>query len=170
MSKIIVYDRGLNDLKNKLRNFKDAYTKVGYPMEKPATRERHKDTKNLTVGEIAIIQEEGSESRGIPMRKTILPAFNKNLETNKTIMRRTGTAILNNSGMSIMQGLKIIGEVAANQITQEIDLIKLPILAKRTLAARRLKGNNSTKPLVFSGQMKRAVSHVEVLNKRDRIK
>lgn len=161
MGNVIIVDKGWDAMKHSLSSMKDAYTKVGFPMESPKTTAQEGGGR-LTVGEVAGVLENGSEKRNIPPRPFLMPAFDNNLEANKKLCGTLGTAVLNGK-METETALSLIGEKNRDYIVQAINNVWTPPLARRTLAARRRAGNSSTKPLVFTAQMKSSVTHVEVL-------
>lgn len=158
---VIIVDKGWNGIKSRFGALHNVYTKVGYPMESPKTRETKKKSP-LTVGEVAAILEDGTRDGRIPPRPTLKPAFDDNIEDNSKLCATIGKGILNGT-LTTKQGLSIIGERNRDLIVRKINGLLVPALAKRTIAARRAAGNYSTKPLVHTAQMKGAVSHVEVI-------
>jgi hypothetical protein len=161
MTTVKVIDHGWQAMKKRLESFSAAYTKVGYPMESPKTAEKA-ERSPFTIGEIAIVQEYGSETRRIPPRPTMGPAFDDNLESNQKLARLTGKQFLQGK-MSLDSALGTLGEVGVNQVTAKINSLWLPELAEATLRARVSRQRYSIKPLVESGQMKSSVTHVEVI-------
>jgi len=161
MNKILIKDNGWNKLILSLSTYKNAYTKVGYPMGISNVVAVHGGS-SLTVGEIAGVMELGSVKMRIPARPTLEPAFKKNLDNNLAIKEKLGKQWVSGS-ITMERALAIIGEVHVGQIVSEINKLTNPPLSIRALKRRRAMGYLSEKPLIETAQMKTSVTHVEVI-------
>ena len=117
------------------------------------------------VALIAIVQDQGSVSKGIPPRSFMKPAmeFNKNRLSN--LVRFEVVRILN--GNSNAENLyEQVGALMVGAIKREISLVNSPPLNSATIAARDRRhcaGADSEKPLIDTGHMLNSVDF-EVVN------
>lgn len=63
------------------------------------------------------------------------------------------------SSKKIRQAFEILGEVAVEGVRKGIDKVESPALRPLTIALRKKKGNKSTKPLIDTGSMRKAVKY-----------
>lgn len=127
-------------------------TKVGW-------FEGNKYPDGTPVAYVASIQEFGYPAGGIPPRPFIRPTISAQqgawTDATAKMVRRIGTGQM--TARSVMETL---GGLAAGDIRKAIAEVTAPPLDKRTLAARRSRGNNSTKPLVDTRIMQPTVTSI----------
>lgn len=99
------------------------------------------------VAAIAAQNEFGNAEKNIPPRPTIRPAAIENQAKWESVAAQGANQILAGKAMSgeVMEKLTI---TAQNDILKNIAALTAPPLKESTLAKRRSRGNNSTKPLV----------------------
>jgi hypothetical protein len=117
-----------------------------------------KDSSKPSLLTIAATQEFGSEKEHIPERSFIRASFDKNKEEYgiKTVeyiqLALAGT-------MSVEAMYTKLGQTMAQDIQMHIRKRIPPALSRRTLEARRRRGNRGTTPLIDTGRLFGAVSY-----------
>jgi hypothetical protein len=120
----------------------------------------------LTVLDIAIINEYGSFSRHIPQRSFIFSVVMKNIVKYREAMKKIGMKYIEfGSDVTLDKILPLLGEVVKRDIQNEIRNGKFEPLARSTLRAREERGFAGTKPLIVTGQLLQSISY-EVRNKK----
>lgn len=135
----------INDLASKI-------VKVGY-----FPHSRYPDGK--PVAGVAVVQEKGSIKMNIKPRPTFGPAVKDNRQKHRDGIAATTRRALKGT-QTVDQGLNQLGMVVVGDIKKNITELMTPELKDPTLAARRRRGNTSTKPLVDTGFMLQEVTHV----------
>lgn len=110
------------------------------------------------VAYVASIQEFGSEAQGIPSRASVRPTMaEQGAEWSKQM--GYGAIAVVNGNLTADQVMNQLGAAAAGDVRKAIAQVTSPALSESTLAARRARGNSSTKPLVDSAFMINTLTH-----------
>lgn len=106
------------------------------------------------VGYVAAIQEFGVAAKNIPPRSYMRPTIRAKGNEWNSKMRQ----LLKRSKNANMV-LEAMGAVVAGDFREAIVNINEPVLAPATLAARRRRGNGSTKPLSDTRVLMQTLTH-----------
>ncbi len=103
-----------------------------------------------SVAMIAAQNEFGNPSKGIPPRPTVRPAVIENQKKWEAITATTSNRVIQGK-MTARDAMIAIAEAAQGAIKKNYANISSPPLKPQTLAARRRRGNSSTKVLHDTG-------------------
>lgn len=131
--------------------FEGMVAQVGFPSGK-----NYED--GTSVAYVAAIQEFGAPAVGIPPRPFMQPTV-KEEKDKWTKEIAAGAALVALGKTTAFDVLNAVGFQAANDMKAKIATIYTPPLAESTLAARRRRGNTSTKPLNDTGTMLAWLQH-----------
>lgn len=110
------------------------------------------------IAYVGAIQELGYAAGGIPARPYLRPALQKGQRGNAVLF---GRAIQNGfNGKSVEEGLELLGTKVEGDVKTAIRNVLQPPLQDSTIRARARRhshGKASSKPLIDTGQMLRAV-------------
>lgn len=160
-SKVIDKDRGFQKMVRDYRKMaKDQpYVKVGVIGEKAAATEHGSD---LTVADIATIQEFGAESVGIPERSYIRATIDKMNADLAQFIERQATKVIREE-QTAEQALDLIGLYTVSLIKAAITAGIPPELAASTIKAKTRAGKTGEVPLVNFGQLINSIQHKVVM-------
>lgn len=154
--KIIDIDRGMRELKKTLATLKNqgSYVKVGvFGAEAAESRD------GVTNADLAIIQELGAPSVGIPARPWIGGTFDKN-RAKYTDMLARGLARLYENKLTVKQLLGLLGVAISSDIKQAV--MQGSNFAPN--APSTVERKKSARPLLDTARMVGSVSHEVVLS------
>lgn len=125
----------------------------------PATTAGRNDgpIDNATLG---YIHETGSPSANIPARPFLRPGVAAAMPKITTRLRRAALAGLAGSREKVMAELNAVGIIAQSSARAKITNGPFQPLAASTLRDRRRRGFKGTKPLIVTGQLRRALTYV----------
>lgn len=151
-----VKKKGGSDPKELLRQLNKGITKVGFPSGGDV-----RPDDGTPQASIAAIQEYGSEVRNIPARPFMRKTSNDQNVTRelRAIKAAVKSRVLAGT-LTPSAALSMIGEYYAGAVKQKITNGRYVPLQPSTVAARPGK---SKKPLIDTGLMRAAVTHVEEL-------
>lgn len=131
------------ELDLKLKELASVQGKVGW-------FEDSKYPDGTPVALIAAQNEMGNPTKNIPPRPTIRPAIIEKQQDVEIMAAQGAKQIITGSATAkdVMEGITFLMQ---NAISKNIATITSPPLAPATIAARKLRGNNSQKPLVDTG-------------------
>ncbi len=113
-----------------------------------------------TNAEIAYLNEFGSPARNIPARPQLVPGIRNALPTVKTRFAKALAALLNNDPEKYNAYLMAIGMTATSSVQRMFTRNDWPAPAPLTIAIRKARGFKGTKPLIVTGQLRRAYTYV----------
>jgi len=184
---IKIVDRGWAKIMENNKLLKKAYTKVGFPSDATLTQTALSKYSDVSeVASVAMFQEFGTvqevtgkqsaylKSQGFPIRAGAIitnpprPFMSTSFDENVEKIHRMAAKILRamttpESGISVKQGLAILGELGVDLVRKKIKSIDSPPLHPFTIAQRAKRSVGSTKPLVDTGQMVQSVTHTEII-------
>jgi hypothetical protein len=114
---------------------------------------------------LAYIHNNGSPSRNIPARPTLLPGINDAKDRIVKRLEDGAKAALDGSKDRVEKNFMAAGQAAVDAVKRRIRSNTPPPLSPKTLAARRRRGQRSTRTLVDTAQYLN--SHTFVLKKAD---
>lgn len=126
-------------------------TKVGW-------FETNKYPDGTPVAYVASIQEFGYAEGGIPPRPFFRPTIVAQSNAWANGIGQAARRVIAGS-MTPFQAMDALGLAAAGDVRKAIADLTSPTLSKRTLAARKKRGNNSTKPLVDTRVLMPTLTH-----------
>lgn len=130
---------------------------AGVPADKAG---RSDDGAPINNAGLMYIHENGAPEANIPARPVVHPAINEAQSQLTNSLRKAGEFALDGDIQKMDQQLHATGIVAQNAMRRKITTGPFTPLAERTLAARRAKGHSSIKPLIETGQLRRALTYV----------
>lgn len=114
---------------------------------------------NATIGYIA---EVGAPERNIPARPHLVPGVESIRPQAIARLKAAGQAALAGDQAAVEKAFHVVGILAQNAVRAEITDGTFAPLAPRTLAARRARGRQGDKPLIDTGQLRRAYTYTIV--------
>lgn len=109
---------------------------------------------------IGYLMETGAPDQNMPARPTLIPGIEKAQEKIAYHLGSAALAAVLGDSASVEASLAKAGRVAVSSIQNEITDGTFAPLADRTIKARLRRGRTSTRPLVDSGQFRRAITYV----------
>lgn len=128
----------------------------------PASKTTRQETEGQPINNATLmyIHENGAPEVGIPARPVVVPAINSIRDDVVNEMRKGAQAALGGSKSAIDTMNNRIGLMAQNAMRKRITDGPFIPLKEKTLAARRSRGRTGTKPLIDTGQLRRALTYV----------
>jgi hypothetical protein len=182
---IKIVDRGWAKIMENNKLLKKAYTKVGFPSDATLSQTALSKYSDVSeVASVAMFQEFGTvqevtgkqsaylTAQGFPIRvgaritNPPRPFMSTSFDENVEKIHRMAAKILRSmteSGISVKQGLAILGELGVDLVRKKIKSIDSPPLHPFTIAQRAKRSVGSSKPLVDTGQMVQSVTHTEII-------
>lgn len=121
----------------------------------------------LNNAQIGYIMENGSPSANIPARPHLVPGVKESAPKWSTYLGAAAKAALDGNDTTAGKNFHAAGLTAQNAVRAKITEGVPPELSPRTLAKRRAKGRTGEKPLVDTGEYRRAQSYVIVKGRRN---
>lgn len=138
-----------------LRKLENREVVVGFPEDKNVPR---KDEEDLTNAEIGYLAAKGSPANNQPPREFLESGVIDAKIAIVDQLRNAGKNALDGNSEGVEKGLVAAGVVAVSAVRNKIVTGPFAPLAKSTIAARRRKGFQGTKPLNVTGQLGNAVN------------
>lgn len=132
---------------------------AGVPASK-GLRRGDEEVGPINNAALMYIHEHGAPEANIPARPVIRPAIKSIQKQVVRMLRGVALDALGGRPGAVMQGLNAIGILAQNAMRRVITTGPFVPLSERTLAARRARGRTGTKPLIDTGQLRRALTYV----------
>ena len=111
-----------------------------------------------SVASVAYDNEYGVAQKQQPPRPFIRPTLAINGKKWIEIVRQSAGGAAK-GGLNVIEIFDVLGEIVEEDIKKSINRVKSPVLSPRTIAERRERGNNSTKPLEDTMLMFNSVDH-----------
>lgn len=125
----------------------------------PSTTAGRDDTP-INNAEIGYLMETGSPAQNIPERPFLVPGVENARDKFTPHLKAAGLSALEGKTATIERDFDRAGIVAANAVKAKITDGPFTPLSPKTLQKRRAKGRTGERPLIDTGQLRRAVSHV----------
>lgn len=143
------------DLMKAIRDLTSKEVLVGIP-DTAAGRD---DEDPISNAEIGYLMETGSPTQNIPARPHLIPGIEA--ARGKIEQRMKAGAVAALSGRKDVDAtLTAVGIVAENAVKTKITEGPFAPLSDVTIDRRRAAGRTGTKPLIDTGQYRRAITHV----------
>lgn len=157
------------DFVRSLKRGADAGVYVGIPADKDKTRspaegnhspDAASRAQGITNAEIGLIMEHGAPEVNIPARPSLVPAIRNMKDKVNKYLRASLKARAQGDEDRAEKILHALGIDAVSAVQAKITSGPFVALKKATLAARRRIGIMGTKPLIATGQFRRAITYV----------
>lgn len=125
----------------------------------PSTTAGRTDTP-INNAEIGYLMETGSPAQNIPERPFLVPGVDGASKQFIPHLKAAGLSALEGKTATIERDFDRAGFVAANAVKAKITDGPFTPLSPKTLQKRRAKGRTGERPLIDTGQLRRAVTHV----------
>lgn len=119
-----------------------------------------RDDSPLGHAGIGYLMETGSPSQNIPPRPHLVPGIETARDKIEKKMRAGAKAALDGKTADVNAALVGAGIVAERAVKAKISDGPFATLSPKTLAKRRAKGRPGEKPLIDTGEYRRAITHV----------
>ena len=133
---------------------------VGIPAEDAARTPEPGEPSPIDNATIGYINEFGAPERNIPARPHLLPGIEKVQSAISNQLRKAGEAALSGADGGVDRGLNAAGLIAQNSVRATVTEGGFTPLSERTLKARKARGRTGDKPLIDTGQYRRALTYV----------
>lgn len=118
------------------------------------------DADAISNAEIGYLMETGSPTQNIPPRPHLVPGVEAARDKIARRMENGAKAALSGKATDADATLTAVGIVAENAVETQITDGPFTPLSPKTIAKRKAKGRTGTKPLIDTGQYRRAITHV----------
>lgn len=170
-----VTGKGFDALVKNMRLMAKTEVLVGVPAE--TSQRDDEDSKDISNAALLYIHETGMPEQNIPARPSMGPAIEENQQMIAARLGNIARRVLMNDPSAVEKGLHVLGLAVVSAIRNKIDDGIAPPLAERTLRARARKGRKGAqeeldrrakgepagmdlaKPLVDTGEMRKAITH-----------
>ena len=133
---------------------------VGIPSS-TATREPDpEDPQPIDNATIGYLMENGSPANNIPERPFLVPGVAAVDDEIADRYRAGADAVMTGRASSLDATHTTVGIIAENSVKRKITMGPFAPLAPATLAERKRRGREGERPLIDTGQLRRAVTHV----------
>ena len=155
----VVFDK-TRKIAEALREVSTTRVMAGVPAEKGLRQEEDGKQAGINNAALMYIHEHGAPDAGIPPRPVVYPAIKSiHKEVVKTLFK-IGRLALEGKPKQVEQGFNALGIMAQNAMRKRIT--DGPFIPDKpaTLAARRARGHKGERPLIETGQLRRALTYV----------
>lgn len=144
-------------LTKSLKALAETRVMVGVPGDKAG---RKGDEGPINNAALMKIHEDGAPEVNIPARPVVGPTIKENTGTITHGLKLAGDKALDGDINGMMKMFNALGITIQNKMRAKITDGLAPPLAERTLAGRRARGRSGEKPLLDTGQLRRALTYV----------
>lgn len=131
---------------------------VGIPADK--TARKNDDDSPLNNAQLMAIHEAGAPEVNLPARPVVHPTVKQYQADIKSALGKAGTLALSGNTKGVDRQLNALGLFMQNKLRAKITDGPFVPLSTRTLATRKARGRSGTKPLIDTGQLRRALTYV----------
>ena len=145
-----------------IKRLTDTEILIGIPRDSPHDAGPGQSGEPITSAELGYIHEFGAPEANIPPRPFLISGVQNAIDDKGLIdkLKKTAQTALSGDLAKINAQMDAIGQIAEDAVKQKLaDGPFLP-LAPRTIAARVARGVTRTDPLIDTGAMRQAVTHV----------
>jgi hypothetical protein len=133
---------------------------VGIPAASATRDPAPGETTAASNALIGYVMEYGSPAQNIPARPFVHPGIANAREGIQIHLKKAGQIALSGKPDEISQELEKVGLIAATSVQKAITDGPFEPLKPATLAARRRRGRTGDRPLIDTGQLRRAITYV----------
>ena len=128
---------------------------VGIPEAEDA-----RDNGDFGNAAIGYINENGSPAQNIPARPHLKPGVTSVQDQTLMHLKAAAQKAMEGDEAGALTSLDRAGTVAANGVKRYMTITGFTPLADATVAARQRRGRTGIKPLIDTGEYRRAITHV----------
>lgn len=133
---------------------------VGIPAANAARDPEPGESTEATNALLGYVHEYGSPAKNIPARPFLHPGIANARADIETHMKKAGQLALRGKPEQIDQELEKVGLIAQASVQKKITDGPFEPLKPATLAARRARGREGDRPLIDTGQLRRAITYI----------
>lgn len=128
----------------------------------PADKAGREDTEGQPINNATLmkIHEDGAPEVNIPARPVVHPAITSEQARLTASLKKSGDYALKGDKAGVTKQMMATGIIAQNAMRRKITQGPFVALAPSTLAKRAAAGHKSVKPLIATGQLRRALTFV----------
>lgn len=126
----------------------------------PAERSPRDQGQSITNAELGYIHEFGAPDANIPARPFLFPGIREAKGRFAGYLRQGAQAAMSGDQSRVERALGAAGQAAASSVQRHITAGPFTPLAASTIAARRRRGRTGVRPLIDTGQLRRAITWV----------
>lgn len=165
MANVIDRDLGWKRILKELKLADNSYTKVGvqegimhYPSEKGS-----KPKTTVSMATIAMANEFGAPSKGIPSRSYLRSTYDESLTKMIELATEEYSKIVDGKS-TVDKSLSLMGEVMKARVQRKITKLRDPPNKPETIKRK----NDSSNPLIDTGQLRASIYYRNVINNREK--
>lgn len=128
---------------------------VGIPQEKGARQ--GEPISNALIG---YLMETGMPASNVPARPFLYPGVDAARSPVTKYLKQGAAYALEGNAAGVDRAMNAAGSSAASSVQRKLTAGPFQPLAASTLAARRRRGRTGTRPLIDTGQLRRAITYV----------
>lgn len=155
----MTYD-GLRQATARIRSLGAARVLVGIPSENAERKPEDGEPVAANNALLGYVHEFGSPAKNIPARPFLIPGVQDAQPQIVAQLDGGVRSIMNGGAITADQMMHRVGIVAQNSVRARITNGPHAPLSQRTLDARLARGRTGERPLIDTGQMRRAVTYV----------
>jgi len=159
MSVKVVRDRSGEILKA-IRALTKNQVLIGIPAEASDRQPEPGEAEPLNNALIGYLMEHGEPAQNLPARPHLIPGVEEVRDRMVAQLRKAGEGALSGDLDAISRGQHAAGLIGQNAVRAKITDGGFAPLSERTLARRKAKGRTGDKPLIDTGQYRRAQTYV----------
>lgn len=148
------------DVLRSIRGLTHNQVLVGIPDETAEREPDPDDPHPLSNAEIGYIHENGSPAANIPARPFLKSGVASADEKIAERYRAGARAVLDGRIANVDQVHEVVGIIAESAVKAKITAGPFAPLADSTIERRKARGRTGTRPLIDTGQLRNAVTHV----------
>jgi hypothetical protein len=166
-TRVIDKDHGWREMMRRAEQIKHARVKVGV-LSDEGQGGLHVPGSDLTVAEIAVVNEYGTQDKVVPARPFLRPTFDEQVEGLASMGKKLIRAVLDGK-MDVEQALGIMGSKLATEVKRKITSGPgIPPPNRPAVAARKqAKGAGAIRTLVDTGRMVGAITWAVVMGDKN---
>lgn len=126
----------------------------------PATQAERQDGEPINNAQLGYIHEHGAPASNIPARPFLVPGVAEKQDVIAGRLQKAAKAAMDGNTTALESELNAAGLLGQNGARNRINNGPHEPLAESTLAARRARGREGTKPLIDTGQLRNALTYV----------
>lgn len=148
------------DLVKAIKELTSKEVLVGIPDTAAGRDDSDEGGPPISNAEIGYLMETGSPAQNIPARPHLVPGVESVRDKIAKRMKSGAQAALSGRNDDVDATLTAAGITAENAVKAKITEGPFVPLSPKTIAKRKARGRTGTKPLIDTGQYRRAITHV----------
>lgn len=161
MAGVLDIDLGWSRILKELSKTKNSYVKVGVQegdMHKPSDK-GSKPKTTVSMATVAMANEFGAPSKGIPARSYLRSTYDESLSEIGVLVEAEYLKILEGK-RTAEKSLDLLGEVLQKRVQSKITKLRDPPNKPATIKRK----NDSSNPLIDTGQLRNSIRYVTFIN------